>query len=306
MVYIANFTIPRNLIDVEDYFDNGRKSNIDYILEDFIYGSTSWSCPKKAQPGDICLFMCAKSARSNLGMATSHIPDSYTQEFQTFVEHQKKLYKEYSGNILGCGRVASVPEYQEDYNRWYAEIDQLRQFPVPIPIDEFRSFITVSPTSSITFLNNDQWERIRWLVNQKTPGFFQNVTAPDTDTLEDEFERAVRKETSKTLDQLRKAAKKKSAPTTVSIVKSKSYRRDPTIAAYVKKRANGRCQLCGEGAPFIDQTGEPYLECHHIIWLSEGGEDSVENCVALCPNCHRKMHIINDPIDILKLRKKAL
>jgi len=24
--------------------------------------------------------------------------------------------------------------------------------------------------------------------------------------------------------------------------------------------------------------------------LSEGGEDTLENAIALCPNCHRKMH----------------
>jgi hypothetical protein len=30
-----------------------------------------------------------------------------------------------------------------------------------------------------------------------------------------------------------------------------------------------------------------------IIGLSENGEESIENTVALCPNCHRKMHILN-------------
>ena len=34
-----------------------------------------------------------------------------------------------------------------------------------------------------------------------------------------------------------------------------------------------------------------------IQWLSEGGLDSIDNCVALCPNCHRKMHVVNDPKD---------
>ena len=26
--------------------------------------------------------------------------------------------------------------------------------------------------------------------------------------------------------------------------------------------------------------------------------DSADNCVALCPNCHRKMHMLNDPNDV--------
>lgn len=57
------------------------------------------------------------------------------------------------------------------------------------------------------------------------------------------------------------------------------------------------CQLCGNPAPFNDNDGQPYLEAHHIRWLSQGGSDTDENVVALCPNCHRKMHVINDQED---------
>ena len=45
-----------------------------------------------------------------------------------------------------------------------------------------------------------------------------------------------------------------------------------------------------ERAPFNDKKGRPFLESHHIRWLSEGGADSIDNVAALCPNCHRKMH----------------
>ncbi len=81
------------------------------------------------------------------------------------------------------------------------------------------------------------------------------------------------------------------------------YTRSTYIADYVRRRANGVCQLCGEAAPFSRKDGTPYLESHHIVWLAEGGEDSVDNTVALCPNCHRKMHIVADPEDIKKLLK---
>lgn len=74
--------------------------------------------------------------------------------------------------------------------------------------------------------------------------------------------------------------------------------RDPYIAEYARRRANGICQLCGNPAPFNRSDGTPYLESHHIKWLAEGGEDSIENTAALCPNCHRKMHIVNDPEDV--------
>ena len=46
-------------------------------------------------------------------------------------------------------------------------------------------------------------------------------------------------------------------------------------------------------APFKTKDGTPYLETHHIVWLSNGGEENPDNTVALCPNCHRKMHSLN-------------
>lgn len=75
-------------------------------------------------------------------------------------------------------------------------------------------------------------------------------------------------------------------------ITTKVYKRDAEISAYVKMRADGKCDMCGERAPFIDKKGNPYLEEHHVIRLADGGEDSIDNAVALCPNCHRKIHII--------------
>lgn len=80
------------------------------------------------------------------------------------------------------------------------------------------------------------------------------------------------------------------------------YDRNPYIREKALRKANGICQLCGNQAPFKNKDGSPYLECHHIIWLSKGGLDSEKNTVALCPNCHRKMHVVKDPKDIKKLK----
>jgi len=72
-----------------------------------------------------------------------------------------------------------------------------------------------------------------------------------------------------------------------------------------KQRARGICQLCGRKAPFNDKQGNPYLEVHHIIWLSRGGADKLSNTAALCPNCHAKMHIVDDDKDIALLLERA-
>lgn len=75
---------------------------------------------------------------------------------------------------------------------------------------------------------------------------------------------------------------------------SRELIRDPIVAIYTLKRAKGICDFCQQPAPFIKKDGSPYLEVHHIKWLSRGGADSIDNTLALCPNCHRKAHILDD------------
>ncbi len=75
------------------------------------------------------------------------------------------------------------------------------------------------------------------------------------------------------------------------ITTSYVYDRNPDVVAERLYQADGICEHCANIAPFLRRTdGTPYLEVHHIIALSEDGEDTVENTIALCPNCHRGMH----------------
>ena len=74
-------------------------------------------------------------------------------------------------------------------------------------------------------------------------------------------------------------------------VYSYTYRRNPDVVVEALIRANGHCENCGSSAPFNRLTdGSPFLEIHHRKSLSEGGEDTLDNVQALCPNCHRKKH----------------
>lgn len=72
------------------------------------------------------------------------------------------------------------------------------------------------------------------------------------------------------------------------------YARSPLIRAWVLERAGDTCELCSHKAPFIKEDGTPFLEIHHIMQLSQGGPDTLENTVALCPNCHRNLHYGKD------------
>lgn len=77
--------------------------------------------------------------------------------------------------------------------------------------------------------------------------------------------------------------------------------RNVAISEKTKRRASGVCDLCEKEAPFKNKDGRPYLETHHVITLAEGGPDQIYNTVALCPNCHRKVHVLENSDDIKKM-----
>ena len=95
----------------------------------------------------------------------------------------------------------------------------------------------------------------------------------------------------------RRAAMASPVPRTVQLSSTTVYVRDPYVGEYAKKLAKGDCDLCTNPAPFLTANAEPYLESHHVIWLSRGGYDLINNVVALCPNCHRKMHSRDENTD---------
>lgn len=68
------------------------------------------------------------------------------------------------------------------------------------------------------------------------------------------------------------------------------YERDQRVRDWVLTQANGICEYCEEPAPFFTAEGKPFLEGHHVVPLEQGGADTVQNMVALCPNCHREFH----------------
>jgi len=82
-------------------------------------------------------------------------------------------------------------------------------------------------------------------------------------------------------------------PTKVEVT-THIFSRNPHVVAERLLIANGKCEHCKKDAPFIRiKDGTPYLEVHHKEKLADGGEDTLENTIALCPNCHRKFHFGN-------------
>lgn len=88
-------------------------------------------------------------------------------------------------------------------------------------------------------------------------------------------------------ERLAKAPKKPKIRRVLSTI----FDRNPDVVAEVLERANGMCERCNNPAPFTRMSdGTPYLEVHHRLQLAHGGDDTVENTTALCPNCHRQSH----------------
>jgi 5-methylcytosine-specific restriction enzyme A len=106
------------------------------------------------------------------------------------------------------------------------------------------------------------------------------------------------------LDNLKKRSELASGKASKRKATSDHYLRNEAVVLYVKLAASGLCDLCENRAPFNSKNGQPYLECHHVLQLSKGGEDANSNAVALCPNCHRKMHSLNLSADRTKLYQR--
>lgn len=125
----------------------------------------------------------------------------------------------------------------------------------------------------------------------------------ENDSLEAESLKTLKQ---KSLQQLRTAAlSKKLNKQTSSERRYVAFIRSEAIKLYALARAKGVCEGCEEPAPFESKMG-PYLECHHLYRIADGGPDHPENVVAICPNCHRRAHFSRDAADFnQKLVKNA-
>ncbi|MEM0143867.1 MAG: HNH endonuclease [Candidatus Parvarchaeum sp.] len=69
-------------------------------------------------------------------------------------------------------------------------------------------------------------------------------------------------------------------------------KRNQVLVKYIKEKADYKCQACG--FTFVKRDGSKYVEAAHIKPLAASRLDVIENMVALCPNCHKKLDIGND------------
>ena len=65
-------------------------------------------------------------------------------------------------------------------------------------------------------------------------------------------------------DEIATRATLRSGPASSRAVVTSAYVRNEYVAEHARRRAGGKCELCDQAAPFVNRTGEPYLETHHL------------------------------------------
>ena len=81
------------------------------------------------------------------------------------------------------------------------------------------------------------------------------------------------------------------------------FNRQKNVFASVLRRAGMCCEHCG--VKNGGETGAADLEPYHVLPLSQGGEHSIKNVVALCPACRDAMENNPEPKAIKDLKRKT-
>ena len=256
-------------------------------------------------PGQVVSF---DDIRSIVPQASFGAGILYSKNYNCLIilsKHDSLYEDEWRGNTLhytGTGRSGDQDLYYRD-NRFLANL-HLTKLPVYLfessnKVYTYRGEVMLSEKRyQATKPDKDGLMRKVWI--------FPLTLVSDGSVPEEyiaEYEKEKKKQVKKlSISQLQSQAVKSSSKTSsYRQATSKQYIRNQSIARYTKLKANGICELCEKPAPFFDKDGEPYLESHHVVWLERGGADSINNTVALCPNCHKKMHIVEDKNDFNKL-----
>jgi 5-methylcytosine-specific restriction enzyme A len=266
---------------------------------------------KKTQqsfPGKICYLQPYASERVKLLAESAPTPEHPITLYVSLTDSLP--YVSYRAKIVGWQdkrELAKDPStlellnqhikaYQPSENDIYLTVRDGKPCVNLIAVLDVKRLETQIPVSCFIKTSDDQPLRKRTRAGGWSPVREQYAwLGATTQTVKDDVDVALDTEIKKSLSDSATARKERLAhasklPEPIQVI-SRAFRRNADVAAEVLLRANGFCEECHSPAPFrrtADNT--PYLEVHHRIMLSAGGEDTVANAVAVCPNCHRKLH----------------
>ena len=195
--------------------------------------------------------------------------------------------------LFATATVAGTPTKRKDWlNRYGAAISSPRLISPPISLGVVKrdvpSWAWTRYPRSITTPKASVSVKLRALVKNRR--WHRGAELDDGDLRE------------ASLAELRRLALLKAPPGASSSSRLVTqHRRKRGVKLYALKRAEGACEFCKSKAPFRNEKGKPYLECHHITELANEGADRISQVLAICPNCHRRAH---HAIDRAKVRSQ--
>ncbi len=236
-----------------------------------------------------------------------------TNSLVLFVKHNKSLYDDqWDGDVLNYTGMGQTGNQSVDYmqNKTLKESDTngvtVYLFECFKDNEYYYDGVVVLAGEPFTAIEPGADNNLREVV--KFPIKFKDSNGKKVTPTEEMLE-SVKKEKQTIInkipdDKLKEAAKNAgSKHPKKSSSSNTTYERDELVSSHTKRRAKGKCDLCDGDAPFTSK-GEPYLECHHVIRLADDGPDKIYNTVALCPNCHRRVHILKSKKDFKMLKTK--
>lgn len=233
---------------------------------------------------------------------------SESKPIQLYISTTKNLNNVcYTAKIIGWANKKNIPsteieainnfikKYQPNETEVYFEANGSEC----VNLITITNLVQLEDTFSISYLtkisdNKPLKRRTRagnWSVVKIPPDYLfleQNVLDEDlAKELEEEVKKSKSLTSTERIERLSKAAK---LPKRTKILTS-GFKRNPDVIVEVLKRARGVCEKCNKPAPFLRAKNDtPFLEIHHKVHLANGGEDTVKNAIAVCPNCHRELH----------------
>jgi len=225
-----------------------------------------------------------KESKKHFELAKNFLLNHYTGDFYGFIN--KKGRPQYRFNSHGIGYVSITTSKVHSTVRFVLDKKNIdKRFFKSSKIlknkngEEYNVFdFKLIDQKSLDYLKEFFSENFKLIQNFEIQDNFQRE--------KEIFEKKVTQLLEKKLPEPKGSKNPKKRNSTVII-----YERDANVKAWVLQNSKGTCESCGSNKHFEAESGIAFLEVHHLKRLSDGGSDTPSNVVAICPNCHRELHL---------------
>ena len=213
-----------------------------------------------------------------------------------FLEHAKKLNPHYAlvcydklsidpnnasdSDLKNLLKTIDSKESWFEFGEWYPKTESILKGPDIVP-EIIRVFETLYPLylvfSGLRPIGSSKLDKLQRInkVLEKDLEQAENDIAPDIQQLSKQDRDEL----------IAKIDYRNNTEYVPSFVReAKSFRRDPALSTLLKQNHHDRCQICKK-AYNLEQGF--FCDTHHIKPLKDGGKDTSENILVVCPNHHR-------------------